>query len=578
MEAAYSALAKEERREETIELRVYTCNTVHMSPNALQLENKKLNVQLAERDAMIIDRDAKIEELARDLRSLEKHLKRLLSGRGGHNLIAEGQGVLFPVESSGSEQVNDAEDSGETADDEGDDKGDDDDQDKHAKRSKSPPKKIDTSALPREDRVHELPKDERLCPETGQALVPIGEKTFEEIHFERAQLSIIVHRQIVYGLPPEQAENRQAKPLTAPMPPRALENCAASAALLAWMIVQKYANHLPLYRQEQIFARDGLRLSRQTLCDWVLGAADALKAIADCLMARVRAGPIMQLDDTPVMCQGGRGEKNFQAYLWTFVNPDVSGVVYRFTAGRGSDLIANELGNFEGFLGGDGYSGNKAAAKKVMDKKVAGEIVMFGCWAHTTRKFRDALCEVPGTAQLFRDDIKELYDVESEANEAKLDPDARLALRQRKSRSILAKLLRRARRLRHQYSEAGKMAGAIGYLLNQRKPLSRFLEDGRLPLDNNRCERSIRPIAIGRRNWLFTGSVRGGRAAATIYTLIESCRYAGIDMVSYLADVLVRVATHPASRIEELLPEHWAKTVAASSSGSPTRSPELALA
>ena len=299
MEAAYSALAKEERREERIELHVYICNSVHMSSNALQLEIRKLNVQLAERDAMIIDRDAKIEELARDLRSLEKHLKRLLTGRGGHHLIAEGQGVLFPVASSGSEQVNNAEDSGETADNEGADKGDDDDQDnKQPKRSKSPTKKIDTSALPREDRVHDLPEDERLCPETGQALVPIGEKTFEEIHFERAQLSIIVHRQVVYGLPPEQAENRQAKPLTAPMPPRALENCAASAALLAWMIVQKYANHLPLYRQEQIFARDGLRLSRQTLCDWVLGAAEALKPIADCLMARVRAGPIMQLDDT----------------------------------------------------------------------------------------------------------------------------------------------------------------------------------------------------------------------------------------------------------------------------------------
>ena len=278
------------------------------------------------------------------------------------------------------------------------------------------------------------------------------------------------------------------------------------------------------------------------------------------------------------MCQGGRGEKNFQAYLWTFVNPDVSGVVYRFTPGRGSELIANELGDFEGFLGGDGYSGNKAAAKKVMEKRVAGEIVMFGCWAHTIRKFKDALCEVPGTAKLFRDDIKRLYEVEDEANAASLDPAARLALRSQKSRPILASLLWRARRLRDQYSDAGKMAGAIGYLLNQRKPLRRFLEDGRLPLDNNRCERSIRPIAIGRRNWLFTGSERGGRSAATIYTLIESCRLAGIDMLSYLADVLVRVATHPASRTPELLPEHWAKTVAASPSGSPTRSPELALA
>jgi hypothetical protein len=334
----------------------------------------------------------------------------------------------------------------------------------------------------------------------------------------------------------------------------------ASATLLAWLLVQKYANHLPLYRQEQIFARDGLRLPRQTLCDWTLGAAEALRPIADCLMARVRAGPVMQLDDTPVMCQGGRGQKHFQAYLWTFVNPEVGGVVYRFTSGRASDLIAAELGDFEGTLVGDGYSGNRAAANKV-----AGKIKLGGCYAHTTRKFRDALCEAPGTAQLFRDDIKRLYEVEREADEAGLTPQRRADLRQLKSRTILAALFARARRLRNQYSDAGKMAGAIGYLVNQRKPLRQFLEDGRIPLDNNACERSIRPIAIGRRNWLFAGSPRGGRAAAVVYTLIECCRHANVDMASYLADVLVRVATHPASRVDELLPEHWAKTVAAAS-------------
>lgn len=540
-----------------------------MSTSALQLEIKNLEAQLADRDAAIIDRDAKIEELARDLKTLQDHVKRLLSGRGGSHLIVEGQGVLFPLDSNLTEQEDVSEDAAETDGGEKDEDEDKDgDRDKPTKRSKRQSKKIDTSALPREDRVHELPEEERCCPETGQALVPVGEKTFEEIHFERARVSIINHRRVIYGLPPEQAEDRQAKQVTAPMPPRALEDCAASAALLAWTLVQKYANHLPLYRQEQIFARDGLRLPRQTLCDWVQGAAEALQPIADRLMVKVRAGPIMQLDDTPVMCQGGRGQKNFQAYLWTFVNPEVEGVVYRFTPGRSSDLIAEELGDFAGFLGGDGYSGNKAAAKKV-----AGTIVMFGCWAHTTRKFRDALCEVPGTAQLFRVDIKRLYEVEDEANAAELEPDERLALRQRKSRPILAAILRRARRLRDQYSDAGKMAGALGYLLNQRKPLRRFLEDGRLPLDNNICERAIRPIAVGRRNWLFAGSLRGGRSAATIYTLIESCRLAKIDVVSYLTDVLVRVATHPASRIDELLPARWTKMVA----GESVKQPALQL-
>jgi len=526
------------------------------------------SAELAERDAAIVDRDAKIEKLARDLATLEAHVKRLLAGRTGGHTVPEGQGLLFP---SSVEQTAKSDPAPEANEDQ--DEGDDDECDDEPERPKNgtgKSRKIDTAGLPCEERIHELPEEDRICPDTGQTLVPVGEKIFEEIDYKRPQLTVIRHRQVVYGLPPEQADERQATPVTAPMPPRPLENCAASATLLAWLLVQKYANHLPLYRQEQIFARDGLRLPRQTLCDWTLAAAEALQPIADCLMANIRAGPVMQLDDTPVMCQGGRGESNFQAYLWTFVNPEVSGVVYRFTSGRASELIAGELGAFEGFLVGDGYSGNRAAAEKVSDA-----IVLAGCWAHATRKFRDALCEAPGTAQLFRNDIKKLFEVEREADDAELDPEARLALRREKSRSTLAALLARARRLRDDYSDAGKMAGAIGYLLTQRKPLRRFLEDGRVPIHNNSCELAIRPIAVGRRNWLFAGSLRGGRAAATVYTLIESCRRANLDVIAYLADVLVRVATHPARRVEELLPENWTATVKAATSATTTAEPAL---
>jgi transposase len=550
-----------------------------VASNAHHREIEELRTLLAQRDsvideceAAIVDRDAKIEKLAGDLATLESHVKRLLAGRRGSDRIAEGQGVLFPDPSAST----DGDDSSESPPADESDEDDDPDAGADRRKRKSRSKrsgKIDTSGLPCRDVIHDLPPDERTCPETGLDLVPIGEKIFDEIDYQRAKLTLIHHRQVVYGLSPAQEADCQVSPVTTPMPPRPLENCAASAMLLAWLLVQKYANHLPLYRQEQIFARDGLRLPRQTLCDWVLGAAEALRPIVEYLMARVRAGPVMQLDDTPVMCQGGRGEKHFQAYLWTFVNPEVGGVVYRFTSGRASDLIALELGDFEGFLVGDAYSGNRAAADKV-----DGDIVLAGCWAHTTRKFRDALCEAPGTAQLFRDDIKQLYAIEREADDEELDYEARAGLRHRKSRTILARLLARARRLRDEFSDAGKIADAIRYLVNQRKPLRRFLEDGRIPIDNNRCERAIRPIAIGRRNWMFTGSLRGGRAAAIVYTLIESCRIAKVDSVSYLADVLVRVATHPASRIEDLLPENWVATVAAATPALDSRQAEPALA
>jgi hypothetical protein len=207
-------------------------------------------------------------------------------------------------------------------------------------------------------------------------------------------------------------------------------------------------------------------------------------------------------------------------------------------------------------LVGDGYSGNRAAADKVSDN-----IVLAGCWAHVARKFREA-DEAPGTAKLLGDDVRKLYEVEREADEAKLDREGRLQLRRQKSRPILATIFSRIRRLRDQFSDAGNMAKAMDYVRHQRKALRQFLREGLAPLDNNACERSIRPVAIGRKNWLFAGSMRGGRAAAVIYTLVESCKLAGVDVLAYLADVLVRVATHPASKIDELLPANWAKQFA----------------
>jgi transposase len=377
---------------------------------------------------------------------------------------------------------------------------------------------------------------------------------FEELDYQRAQLRVIRHLQPVYGLPPEAQKDRKVEPVMADLPPRPLERCAASATLLAWLLVQKFANHLPLHRQEEIFGRDGRRLPKQTLCDWTLKSGEALQPIADRLLQIVCSGVVLQLDDTPVMCQAGRGEPNFRAYLWTFFNPQVNAVVYRFTTGRASQLIADEMQGFCGTLVGDGYSGNAAAADKV-----SSDIRIGGCWAHVTRKFREAEDEAPGTAKLFGDDIRHMYEVEREADEAKLDPQARGELRRRKSRQHLAVIISRIRRLRRQFSDAGKMAKAMNYVRNNWTELRVFLSQGLVPIDNNEVERAIRPVAIGRKNWLFAGSMRGGRAAATIYTLVESCKRAGVEVLDYLADVLVRVATHPASKIDELLPMNWAK-------------------
>jgi transposase len=520
------------------------------------------DAKIAERDAMLADRDAKIVTLAADVATLQKAVAALLAQRrGGGVRVPKGQGLLFSdglPEGAAADTPSIEEDDGEGDDDESDTRA----AKPRAKGTKRTPGKIDTTGLPRLREVHDLPEELRIDTATGKALVAIGQRVTEELDYQRGRLQVIERVQILYGLPLEEAEHREMTPKAAPLPPRPFENCIASALLLAWILVQKYCNHLPLYRQQRIFERDGMRLSRKTQCDWALASAGLLEPIVECLMRRIRAGPVLQLDDTPVKCQGGRGEPNFQARLWAFVNPQVSGVVYRFTPGRDSASLADLLGDFEGWLVGDGYGGNRAAADKAQRANELGSgirIRIGGCWAHVYRKFRDAAKEAPGTARLFRNLIKMLYEIEREADEAQLGPEARADQRQRRSKPVLLDIYRHAWKLGSQFSDAGTMAKAIGYLRNQHRALRRFLEDGRIPIDNNACERSIRPIAIGRRNWLFAGSMRGGRAAAVVFSLAESCRLAGVDPVDYFADVLVRVGSHPASRVDDLLPENWAR-------------------
>lgn len=461
----------------------------------LELENSALRQQLIERDATIDDCRTTIAKLAKDVVALQDAVKKLLAQRSpaGHR-VHEKQGLLFsePVTKMNAEPA-------PSADAEPDDGGDDESpaQPPASTKKKGTPRKpgkIDTTGLPSEDRLHDVPEEQRIDPATGKPLVRVGETVFEELDYQRAQLRVIRHVQPIYGLPPEEQKHRKDTPVMAELPPRPLERCAASANLLAWLLTQKFANHLPLHRQEAIFGRDGQRLPKQTLCDWTLAAAEALRPIADRLLQIVCAGVVLQLDDTPVMCQAGRGEPNFRAYLWTFVNPQVNAVVYRFTAGRASQLLADEIRGFRGMLVGDGYGGNRAAADKVSD-----DIAVAGCWAHVARKFRE-VDDAPATAKLFSDDIRKLYEVEREADAAGLDPGERVRLRRQKSWPILAALISRIRRLRHQFSDAGDLAKAMKYVRTQWKELRQFLREGLAPIDNNACERAIRPVAIGRKN------------------------------------------------------------------------------
>lgn len=353
---------------------------------------------------------------------------------------------------------------------------------------------------------------------------------------------------------------RSIEPRLASAHEPAVEGVTAAPSLLAWLVCQKYVLHLPLYRQEDAFARLGVRLSRKTLCDWTLKTAFALSIVAREIERQIRAGPVLQLDDTPIKVKrtgpGGGKQKVRQSYLWTLTNPQVAGVAFRFTEGRATEDVASVLGTAEDckaveVLLGDGYRANVSGARE------AGiDVVHAGCWAHLLRKFRDALKEAPRSMALFMKDIAELYSIERKARDEDLDAGARLELRQKISLPIAARLMRLTSGWQEHYSINGKVAEAIKYARGQRRALLAFLRDGRIPIDNNACERAIRPVAIGRGNWLFAGSVDGAAAAATIYTIVESAKAAGVDPLAYVEAVLGRLGSCAASDITQLTP--WA--------------------
>jgi len=531
-----------------------------MSPAALSRENALLRRRISERDGLLAKRDGRIADLesqldllakqlqltARERRLLAQQLAQLRALQRRHPLLAPGQGVLdftngAPKTEPAPEHVSEAPD-GETPGD--------------AIRNRHKPKrsarKIDTSNLPVEHVVHELSLELRVCSTTGKMLVPVGEKVVEEIDFQPGVIKRIVHHRVVYGLAPEDAQERQAPQVVAPGPVRPLENSIAGARLLAWILVQKYARHLPLYRQETILDQHGLQIPRQTTCDWVLSSAYQLGPIQAALRRGILATGLAQLDDTPVKCQIGKGHKIIQAHLWTLVSPLAEGVVYDFSESREHEHLFDMLPGFEhGVLVGDGYAGYDAFAKQ------RPGVVVGGCWAHVLRKFRDALSEAPMLAAAAMTQIGKLFDLEKKATDEKLSAEAHMALRRQEGTKAIDALEQEIYGWRESYLESGSMGTACKYVENQRDHLRVFLDDPRVPIHNNACEVAIRPVAVGRRNWLFAGSPRGGRAAATIYTLIESCKKAGVHPQVYLADVLTRVATHPASRIDELTPANW---------------------
>jgi transposase len=331
-----------------------------------------------------------------------------------------------------------------------------------------------------------------------------------------------------------------------------------TVALLVHVLIAKYLDHCPLYRQEGIFERAGLAIPRSTLAQWVGACGMKLQPLVDALKEWLLTQTVLHADETPVpMLKPGLG-RTHRAYLWSYSSSEydkLQAVIYDFAEGRSGHYARDFLGAWRGKLVCDDYSGYKALFER--------GIIEIGCTAHARRKFHDLYVNN-------RSDVAEealryytaLYDVEDEARERNLDADARRQLRQQRSKPIAETFRQWLTRQRALVPDGTAAMKAINYSLGRWAALIRYLDDGDLPIDNNHIENRIRPVAIGRSNWLFCGSLRAGKRAAAIMSLIQSAKLNGHDPYVYLKDVMERLPTQPASRLDELLPHRWSPQAA----------------
>jgi len=420
--------------------------------------------------------------------------------------------------------------------------------------------------LPRQVIVHDVAEADKLCA-CGRQKSRIGQDDSEQLEFIPAALYILQHVRPKYACP-----KCHDGVVQAPMPAMPIERGAVGPGLLAHIITSKYSDHAPLYRQESILARHGLHIPRSVTCEWVMKAAELLAPLSAAMRAEILRGALINTDDTPVDVHTDQG--NHQARLWTYVgDPLHPHTVYDFTWDRCGEGPRKFLQGFHGTLQADAFSGYDALFRS--DPKHPEKILPIeaGCMAHARRKFYDARAEDPLVALPILALIRKLYDVEREARDrwptltlARPDPQElaaavadRLALRREKSAPLMEQLKQRLLTLKDELLPKSGLGGAVGYALGHWCALARFLENGLTGIDNNAAERAIRPLALGRKNWLHLGSRRGGRAAAVLFTLVQSARRHGIDPFVYLRDLLTRIPTHPQSRIYELFPDNWLK-------------------
>ncbi len=402
--------------------------------------------------------------------------------------------------------------------------------------------------LPRIEQLIACEPQECVCGNCGRETVVIGYESAEQLDLEPAKYFVRVTKREKRACPhcPEQGVG------CAPLPARIIEKSLASDRFIIETIVNKYADYVPLYRQSAILERDsGVELSRATLCGWVMRVGELLRPVSRAIAEELLRGDYLQADETPVGVQmhDGRGQ-NHQAYLWQYSRPG-GGVIFDFQLSRAREGPKAFLSNFDGILQTDGYSG--------YDRVGGPKLIHAGCWAHARRYFFQAVEVHPDDRAAIRlvATIDELFAIDAHARERNLGVIERDRLRQHMARPILESIKSQIQTARSQALPKSTLAKACNYTLTLWNRLTRFLDHPILELSTNAAENAIRPVALGRKNWIHFGSQEAGPRIAAILSIVETCRRLKIPIRDYLASILPGLADLPISRVAKLTPAAW---------------------
>jgi len=435
--------------------------------------------------------------------------------------------------------------------------------------------------LPRRTVIHDLAEDDKPCPCCGIMRHVIGRETSEQLDYIPAQLTVIEHVRLKYACRACEQNASESGPqiVVADKPSSPIEKGLAAPGLLAHVMVSKYADHLPLHRQERILARYGIDISRSTMCGWAAQCAEALRPLYEWMAKQVCLSKVIHTDDTPVKVQDRELDRTRTGRFWVYLGDRSHPyTLFDYTPSRSRDGPRRFLEGWSGYLQADAFGGYDG----IYAGEVGGTVTEVACWSHARRKFYDARESDPGASNQALAYIRLLYAVETEAKQranavrkerALLDEEsgrspgsplcAALTLSLRREKSV-ARLEQFKAWLDSQQASRGghvlpksPMGQAITYALNQWEALCVYAADGDLAIDNNAAENALRCVAVGRNNWIFCGSDNGGDTAAILFSFMATCRRHEIDPFAYLRDVLTRLPATPINELNQFLPGRW---------------------